>query len=106
MQMEFREKEIVCEIVDLRDYLLQPCIGCGKCFESKRCCNDINAQSEAPPCEIIPTGTPYTSDLYSLSFHQCKKVISSIFSSIILNFAGIGATKGIGERWDFSNIRI
>lgn len=36
------EKEIVCEIVDLRDYLLQPCIGCGKCFESKRCCNDTD----------------------------------------------------------------
>lgn len=35
-----REKGIVCEIVDLRDYHLQPCIGCGKCFESKRCCKD------------------------------------------------------------------
>ena len=34
------EKEILCEIVDLREYLLQPCIGCGKCFESKRCCMD------------------------------------------------------------------
>lgn len=37
-----KEKEIVCKIVDLRDYLLQPCIGCGKCFENKRCCNDTD----------------------------------------------------------------
>lgn len=37
-----REKEILCEIVDLRGYILQPCIGCGKCFESKRCCNDTD----------------------------------------------------------------
>lgn len=36
------EKEIMCEIVDLRDYLLHPCIGCGKCFKNKRCCNDID----------------------------------------------------------------
>lgn len=36
------EKEVMCEIVDLRDFLLQPCIGCGKCFESKRCCNDTD----------------------------------------------------------------
>ena len=35
-----REKEIACEIVVLRDYPLHPCIGCGKCFESKRCCMD------------------------------------------------------------------
>ncbi len=35
-----REKEIICETVDLRDFLLHPCIGCGKCFRSKRCCND------------------------------------------------------------------
>lgn len=34
------EKEITCEIVELRNYQLQPCIGCGKCFESKRCFND------------------------------------------------------------------
>ena len=36
------EKEIICEIVDLRDYRLHPCIGCGKCFESKRCFNDTD----------------------------------------------------------------
>ena len=35
------EKEIICEIVDLREYCLQPCIGCGGCYESKRCCNDM-----------------------------------------------------------------
>ena len=34
------EQEIMCEIVDLRDYCLYPCIGCGKCFENKRCSND------------------------------------------------------------------
>lgn len=29
------EKEIVCEIVDLRDYLLQPCIGCENVLKVK-----------------------------------------------------------------------
>lgn len=36
-----KEKDVVCEIVDLREYSLYPCIGCGKCYESKRCCNDL-----------------------------------------------------------------
>lgn len=31
---------VSCEIVDLRNYDLSPCIGCGKCFDSKRCCRD------------------------------------------------------------------
>lgn len=31
---------ISCKILDLRRYDLSPCIGCGKCFESKRCCRD------------------------------------------------------------------
>lgn len=31
---------ISCEILDLRNYDLEPCIGCGKCFDSKRCCRD------------------------------------------------------------------
>ena len=35
-----REKGIICEIIDLRDSLLSPCIGCGKCYESKRCYHD------------------------------------------------------------------
>ena len=33
-------KEIQCEVIDLRDYTLHPCIGCGKCFSSKRCSAD------------------------------------------------------------------
>ena len=33
-------KEIQCEVIDLRDYTLYPCIGCGKCFSSKRCSAD------------------------------------------------------------------
>ncbi len=28
---------ILCEIIDLREYDLSPCIGCGKCYDSKRC---------------------------------------------------------------------
>lgn len=38
-------KEITCEIIDLREYRITPCIGCGKCYESKRCCvdKDFNA---------------------------------------------------------------
>lgn len=31
---------ISCEILDLREYNLYPCVGCGKCFASKRCCMD------------------------------------------------------------------
>lgn len=39
-----RTKNIGCEMIDLRDYSLHPCIGCGKCFDHKRCCidNDFN----------------------------------------------------------------
>lgn len=34
------EKNILYEILDLRDYSLTPCIGCGKCYNGKRClCN-------------------------------------------------------------------
>lgn len=36
------EKKILCETVDLRGFRLQPCIGCGKCFERKRRCNDTD----------------------------------------------------------------
>lgn len=39
------EKEIACEIVDLREYQLHPCTGCGKCFESKRCRMDADFNS-------------------------------------------------------------
>lgn len=35
-----REKGIDCEIIDLRSSLLLPCIGCGKCYDNKRCCCD------------------------------------------------------------------
>lgn len=34
------EKNILYEILDLRDYSLTPCIGCGKCYSSKRCLRD------------------------------------------------------------------
>lgn len=40
-----KEKEIACEIVDLREHQLYPCIGCGKCFESKRCRMDADFNS-------------------------------------------------------------
>lgn len=33
-------KGIGCEILDLREFDLSPCIGCGKCFDTKRCCKD------------------------------------------------------------------
>lgn len=36
------EKGMTCEIVDLRNYRLCPCIGCGKCFEKKRCFYDVD----------------------------------------------------------------
>ena len=31
---------ISCETADLREYHLSPCVGCGKCYDSKRCCRD------------------------------------------------------------------
>lgn len=31
---------MMCEIIDLRDYTLSPCIGCGGCFDSRRCSKD------------------------------------------------------------------
>jgi len=34
------QKGISCEIIDLRECELSPCIGCGKCYDSKRCCID------------------------------------------------------------------
>ena len=40
VQKALEANEISCEIIDLRKYNLSPCIGCGKCFESKRCCRD------------------------------------------------------------------
>ncbi len=33
-------KNITCDVIDLRNYSLSPCTGCGKCFHSKRCAND------------------------------------------------------------------
>lgn len=35
-----KAKNIECETIDLRNYPLHSCIGCGKCFDSKRCCSD------------------------------------------------------------------
>lgn len=35
------KKDISCEILDLRNYSLSPCIGCGGCYDSRRCCRDI-----------------------------------------------------------------
>ncbi|MDE6846396.1 MAG: NAD(P)H-dependent oxidoreductase [Lachnospiraceae bacterium] len=37
-----KAKNIECEMIDLRNYSLHPCIGCGKCFDSKRCCSDTD----------------------------------------------------------------
>ena len=36
---------IPCEIIDLREYNLSPCVGCGKCYDSKRCCIDKDFNS-------------------------------------------------------------
>lgn len=36
------QKAIECEIIDLRDFSLSPCVGCGKCFDSRRCCCDTD----------------------------------------------------------------
>lgn len=32
--------QVSCTILDLREYEVNPCIGCGQCFESKRCSRD------------------------------------------------------------------
>lgn len=36
------EQAVMCETADLRAYRLSPCIGCGNCFSSRRCCNDAD----------------------------------------------------------------
>lgn len=33
-------QEIESEIIDLREMGLSPCVGCGGCFDSRRCCRD------------------------------------------------------------------
>lgn len=38
---DFLQKyDVVCETLDLRAYGLTPCVGCGGCFTTKRCCRD------------------------------------------------------------------
>ncbi|MCM1124996.1 MAG: NAD(P)H-dependent oxidoreductase [Lachnospiraceae bacterium] len=34
------DSQVICDILDLRGYELNPCIGCGECFEGKRCIRD------------------------------------------------------------------
>lgn len=34
------KKKISCKILDLREYTLSPCTGCGGCYEKKRCVHD------------------------------------------------------------------
>ena len=59
-----REKGIVCEIIDLRNRLLSPCIGCGKCYESKRCHHD-NAFNEIYESIIQSDGVFFVSPHYA-----------------------------------------
>lgn len=40
IKKELYQSGTECEILDLREYDLSPCTGCGKCYESKRCCKD------------------------------------------------------------------
>lgn len=40
LKKAFESKKLECEIIDLREYDLSPCIGCGKCFDHKHCCMD------------------------------------------------------------------
>lgn len=35
-----KERDILSEIIDLREYPLSPCTGCGGCFDSRRCSRD------------------------------------------------------------------
>lgn len=34
------KSQVTCDILDLREYDMNPCIGCGQCYEEKRCCQD------------------------------------------------------------------
>lgn len=36
------KKKIPCKIIDLRKCALNPCTGCGRCYEGKRCVQDMN----------------------------------------------------------------
>ena len=34
------KSQVACDVLDLREYDMNPCIGCGQCYEDKRCCKD------------------------------------------------------------------
>lgn len=36
------KKRISCKVLDLREYILSPCMGCGGCHEKKRCIHDTD----------------------------------------------------------------
>lgn len=36
------KKNVLCKIIDLRKSALNPCTGCGQCYEGKRCVQDTN----------------------------------------------------------------
>ena len=36
------KKNVLCKIIDLRNSALNPCTGCGQCYEGKRCVQDTN----------------------------------------------------------------
>ena len=59
-----RERGFICEIIDLRDSLLTPCIGCGKCYENKRCYHD-NAFNKIYENIIQSDGVVFVSPHYA-----------------------------------------
>lgn len=40
IKIKFKRDDIQIESVQLVDIRLRPCIGCGKCFKTSKCCND------------------------------------------------------------------
>lgn len=109
--------QVDCEILDLREYEMKPCIGCGQCFESKRCCMDrqFNAiydkLAQADWCFIIsPHYAPIPAKLCMLLekmeqitfLHWWKD--QAYQSELHGKLAGI-ISHGGGEKWALDNYK-
>lgn len=105
------KSQVTCDILDLREYELNPCVGCGQCFESRRCCRDqefneiYNNLTQADWCFIIsPHYAPIPAKLCMLLekmeqitfLHWWKD--QSYCSELYGKLAGI-ISHGGGEKW-------
>lgn len=103
--------QVSCTILDLREYELNSCIGCGQCYEGRRCCRDKEFNSiygqmaEVDWCFIVsPHYAPVPAKLCMLLekmeqitfLHWWKD--QSYRSEMYGKLAGI-VSHGGGEKW-------